>query len=173
MDENMSMGEYVYIHALAYNIYLGHSPGDGPEGEYGSGRGRSGRGGRVEFFDEDDSFSRQSCIRRFHRTIRVLMQNQLDAMTEPAAGSRDQAAAEWYTALAEELAVMKDDRYRMPWSDGLPESIVESLAPYRHDFERTYCPLTNSIDVFSSSEDDWDHDHQRDDWRDEGSRRRG
>ncbi len=42
---------------------------------------------------------------------------------------------------------MRDDAYRVPWEDGLPPAIEESLRPFRDRLEAAYDPVTNPFEL--------------------------
>jgi hypothetical protein len=142
LDAGMGMGEYYYLYTLVYFSWLDKPLLDGPP--------ISIRGGnediRIEDWNDEEAREMQQDIslRRIHRMLLPMLSNQYEKLTE---GSVGEASEDWRNALAAELAAMEDDRYRLPWQDGLPEVIASSLEPYRTRFERSYSRLMNAIEI--------------------------
>lgn len=124
-ERGMGIGEYTYIYVLAYYSWLGHSPADGPErgdrvhADVGSWRGRV----------QDDLVS--------------MLENQLAALPPDASP----AAAEWRSALTEEIEAMDRSSRRLPWEEGLPPAIASAFEPYRERLEELYSAATNTFEL--------------------------
>ena len=142
LDVGMGMGEYYYLYTLVYFSWLDKPLLDGPP--------ISIRGGdeeiRIEDWDDEEAREVQQdlSLRRIHRMLLPMLRNQYEKLT---AGPVEEAFEDWRSALAAELEAMEDDRYRLPWQDGLPEVITSSLEPYRARFERSYSRLMNAIEI--------------------------
>jgi len=123
LANDMGMGEYSYIYMLAFQSWLGHSPDDGPLSEKHQGSAmQPGVQGRI--------------------------QGELVAMLENQAASLPPDAPQaWRDGLAAEIAAMKEDRSRILWQDGLPETIARSLEPYRERLEASYVPSTHPFEL--------------------------
>ena len=53
----------------------------------------------------------------------------------------------WFTSLSDEIEKIEDDRDRLPWQDGLPDQINDTLEPFRERFENSYSPILNSMEL--------------------------
>ena len=42
---------------------------------------------------------------------------------------------------------MHEDPLRLPWRDGLPPAIAESLEPFQDRFDEAYCQATAGIEM--------------------------
>src|SRR5262245_45288273 len=132
LDAGMGMGEYTYIYVLAYHSWLGHPPGDGPEGD------------KIKVRPEGEPISLhgEGLPDRVRDEFLAIMRNQLASLDgEPP---ERQAAR---GPLAAEIAAMESDPDRLPWKDGLPAATVASLAPYRDRLEAAYNPVTNAFEL--------------------------
>lgn len=124
-EQEMGLGEYSYIYVLAYYNWLGKSPADGPG-------------------DEDMQGEFQESYPRVRRNLISNLENQLAQLREEGAEAEPGGARQLLEA---EIAAMRDDRYRVPWEDGLPPAIAASLAPFRERLESTYDPVTNPFEL--------------------------
>lgn len=143
LDNEMGMGEYYYIYVMSYYSFLGKSPTDGPPFRVDD---QSSRG--TIMFSERHSETQEdrmdSMLRRVHRQIFPILQNQYKKLTE---GDVSRAKEKWRTALAAEIKAMESDRYRLPWGDGLPDILKTSLKPYRSRLESSYNAMLNIFEV--------------------------
>jgi hypothetical protein len=142
LDAEMGMGEYTYIYAIAYFSWMGKLPEDGPDFEVME----EGGGSRLGEMDvkEIREERRDSMLRRLHRMLLPMLQNQREKL---ASGGASETATEWQTLLDAEIQAMDADRFRLPWEDGLPEVIKASLEPYRDRLERSYNAMTNPFEL--------------------------
>jgi hypothetical protein len=143
MDAEMGMGEYYYIYAIAYFSWLGKLPEDGPDFEVMGPEDSESSWGEMDR-EEIREERRDSMLRRLHRTILPMLQNQRDKLaTTGVSGS----LSEWEGLLEAEIQAMEEDRFRLPWEDGLPDEIKKSLEPYRDRLERSYNAMTNPFEL--------------------------
>lgn len=142
LDHEMGMGEYFYIYAIAYFAWLGKPPEDGPDFEVME-EGGGSRLGEMDI-EEIREERRDSMLRRLHRTLLPMLQNQLAKLpaTEPS-----DTRSEWRGLLEAEIKAMEDDRFHLPWEDGLPDVIKASLEPYRDRMEQSYNAMTNPFEL--------------------------
>jgi hypothetical protein len=142
LDAEMGMGEYTYIYAIAYFSWLGKLPEDGPDFEVME----EGGGSRLSEMDvkEIREERRDSMLRRLHRMLLPMLQNQREKL---AAGGAPETAPEWQNLLDAEIQAMNADRFRLPWEDGLPEVIKASLDPYQDRLEQSYNAMTNPFEL--------------------------
>jgi hypothetical protein len=122
LDRGMGMGEYYYIYVISFYSWLGHLPEDGPDFEIVG--------------PEDDT-----TLRRLHRLLLPMLHNQLEKLQ--ASDIRD----DWHKALEAEIKAMEEDRFRLPWQDGIPDVIESSLKPFRHQLEQSYNKMTNPLEL--------------------------
>jgi len=143
LDAEMGMGEYYYIYAIAYFSWLEKRPEDGPDFEV---MGEEDRGVRLDEMDREEirEERRDSMLRRLHRTLLPMLQNQREklAVTEPS-----ETRSGWRDLLEAEIQAMEEDRFRLPWEDGLPDVIKASLEPYRDRLEQSYNAMTNPFEL--------------------------
>lgn len=118
LESQMGLGEYTYIYALAYYSWLKHSPQEGPHSR-----------SRVKI-------DVPKIGRDLHRRLVQILQNQLEVIGSQAD-----------PALARELEKLRDDRSVIPYAEGLPPKIENSLKPYRERLESTYNPITNQFEL--------------------------
>jgi hypothetical protein len=143
LDAEMGMGEYYYIYAIAYFSWLEKLPEDGPDFEVTGEEDRGVRLGEMDI-EEIREERRDSMLRRLHHTLLPMLQNQHEKLV--ARGSSD-IQSEWRDLLKAEIQAMEEDRFRLPWEDGLPDVIRESLGPYRDRLERSYNVMTNPFEL--------------------------
>ena len=134
-EHGMGLGEYTYIYVLAYYNWLGKSPQDGPVAE-----------------DEDHGdFDR--AFARARRNLITNLENQLASLPEvaqaavPGGLAAEAEPGDPRQALEAEIEAMRADRHRIPWEDGLPPAIEESLRPFRDALESSYDPVTNPFEI--------------------------
>ena len=143
LDAKMGMGEYYYIYAIAYFSWMGKLPEDGPDFEV---TGEEDSGVRLGEMDVEEMREerRDSMLRRLHRTLLPMLQNQHEKLM--ARGLSD-SQSEWKDLLKAEIQAMEEDRFRLPWEEGLPDVIKASLDPYRDRLERSYNVMTNPFEL--------------------------
>ncbi len=143
LDTEMGMGEYYYIYAIAYFSWLGKQPEDGPDFEV---TGEEDRGVRLGEMNREEirEERRDSMLRRLHRTLLPMLQNQREKL---AAKNTSETQSEWRNLLEMEIRAMEKDRFRLPWEDGLPDVIETSLEPYRDRLKQSYNPMTNPFEL--------------------------
>jgi len=146
LERGMAPGEYAYLYVLTYYSWLGYDPGAGPAGV----KVDSGRGGGVhwevgsEEGDWNDPESRARTVRRLaNRLLRPVLENQLAAAPDQLAA----ADAAWLEDLAAEIALLHEDRRRIPWQDGLPGRVATSLAPWREPLAAGWSPVSNVLEL--------------------------
>jgi len=139
LEQEMGLGEYLYIYSIAYYSWLGHDPEDGPE------RTVDGRRERLLGGDEDEEqdalCAPQSLRRRWRRTMSAMLDNQLAALGSEGPGDP------WHERLTAEIARFDDEPRFVPWHDDLPPAIAAALEPYRDRFEATYNKTCNCFEV--------------------------
>ena len=155
LENEMGFGEYLYIYSLAYYSLLKKDPGDGPED-------LNVADGHTFSVDKHDSSEavrethRSQAVAQVHHLFTDILGNALepgrevtpekapDADTERPPASRPDS--EWRRAVEKELEALNSNWGRIPWQDGLPKQIEESLAPFRAELEASYDPTMNVLE---------------------------
>jgi hypothetical protein len=143
LDAEMGVGEYYYIYVIAYFSWLGKHPEDGPDfqiTETGDEGIRIGELDREEVREE----RRDLFLRRIHRMMLPMLHNQLEKLVSNEIPESDE---KWKNTLEQEVAAMEEDRFRLPWEDGLPPRIESSLEPFRPRLEQSYNAMTNPFEL--------------------------
>ncbi len=151
ITEGMGLGEYYYIYVTAYVSWLEKPLEDGPKFPIMGGKamqnfdwGKFDQDYRDydEFGDDVRTQRRNQLTKKIRRIILRMMRGQLDELeNEPNYDSS------WFTNLSDEIERIEDNRDRLPWQDGLPEQLIESLKPFRERFEDSYSPMLNSMEL--------------------------
>lgn len=145
LDAEMGMGEYFYLYTIAYYSWLEKRPEDGPDFEVmgpEDSETRFGERDREQILEE----RRDSMLRRLHRLLLPMLQNQREKLS---ARGITEARSEWEGLLDAEIRALEEDRFRLPWEDGLPDAIKTSLEPYRNRLEQSYNRLTNPFELIT------------------------
>jgi len=153
LDAGMGLGEYTYIYTTTYYSYLAKPLSDGPDfplmNNNNSGRYEvdwdDEKSSDEEFFNDVKENRYYQILKKVRRMVIPMMVCQLDKLEETSSTMR--YSSTWKTALKREVAALKDDRMRLPWENGLPKVIAESLEPYRIQLEASYEPLLNPIEI--------------------------
>lgn len=140
LDRGMGMGEYYYIYVISFYSWLGHLPEDGPDFEIVGPEDDRGTWDQGEVLEE----RRDTTLRRLHRLLLPMLHNQLEKLQ--ASDSSD-IRDDWHKALEAEIKAMEEDRFRLPWEDGIPDAIESSLKPFRHQLEQSYNKMTNPLEL--------------------------
>jgi hypothetical protein len=128
LSQEMGLGEYTYIYIVAYHSWLQHPMTLG-----------------FDSYDEDADIPGQAVpsdyARRLHDDLLAMLRNQLGALDEAGdpGGLRD--------SLEAEISLMEEERYRLPWQDGLPEAVIRSLELYRPLLEQSYSPFLGVLEL--------------------------
>lgn len=142
LNEGMGPGEYYYIYVITYYSWMGKPLMDGPDFQIGEDNDRP----RFRDWDDEESreIRRDQILRRMHRMILPIMKNQYIELTKAPPEEIDEA---WRSALEAEIAALEEDRYRLPWEDGVPEVIADSLEPFRSRLGESYSSVTNMLEL--------------------------
>jgi hypothetical protein len=143
LAKDMGPGEYNYLYVIAYYSWLKKKPMDGAGFQF-IGPGRNSMNA-----DEQDALavSKDMRLMRVHRLVLPMLQCQLRKLgPAPAGGPRDR----WRDALTAEVKAMEADHYRLPWADGVPAEVGDSLKPFR---DRLEAGFSRMADVFEVSAD--------------------
>ncbi len=117
VDEGMGLGEYTYIYVLAYNDEI------------------------VNPSEKLELFGPGATNLRVREALLSMLRNQLELLQKEC-GLPDVA-----DAVAAEVEAMEQDAKRIPWQDGLPPAIEDSLLPYRAELDRLFCGSTPPLEL--------------------------
>ncbi|MFH1845401.1 MAG: hypothetical protein ABIF77_19625 [bacterium] len=154
----MGLGEYHFLYVVIYYSWLGYSPADGPPftllGDEDEGEDDEEIGWECHFGDEDEEWvreRREERLRKFlNPLMRSMLRHQLDDLTGTTAESASDApgaSRDWQQELRAEIDALSEDDWRLPWEDGLPEIIENSLRPYRETLMAGYDKLCNPLEL--------------------------
>lgn len=145
----MGFGEYCYYYTLAYYSWLKKSPGDGPDfpiadnekdGDIKINFEEEGQNNFDEFSEEVKTNREEFLREKANYLMKVLLQNILDySATELTAAIK--------TQIEKEIELLENNRYRIIWQDGLPGQILASFENYQQEFENTYYPISNPLEL--------------------------
>ncbi len=79
--------------------------------------------------------------RRVLADIRGMLERQLSSVDDPDARA----------ALEVEIEAMRSDSERLPWADGLPPQIADSLAPFREPVDALYCNAAAPMELLANT----------------------
>lgn len=117
VDEDMGLGEYTYIYILAYNDEIVNPSA------------------KLELFGPD------ATNLRVRQALASMLRNQLELLR------REGGPTDVTDAVAAEVEAMEHDPKRIPWQDGLPPEIDDSLLPYRAELDRLFCASTPPLEL--------------------------
>ncbi|MCP3981120.1 MAG: hypothetical protein GY716_17620 [bacterium] len=130
LEHGMGLGEYTWVYSMAYFAALEHPVGEAsPLSDVQTSEGRHVRVTSDLFDRETSSRVRDDLLGMLRRT-------------------REASADEsWRLTLDTEIERMESDPDRMPWQDGLPDSIAESLRPFLERLDADFDEMTHGIDL--------------------------
>jgi hypothetical protein len=153
-DCGMGRGEYAYLYIVVYYSWLGYSPADGPPFKIQGGQDRNRgfgweiddheSGGHDQSPEEIERRRRLEVIRLARKIALPILRNQLNALAELP---ENEIHAQWRQQLETELRFLEDEPARLPWAEGVPTVIRESLEPFRDELERSYDPQINVLEL--------------------------
>lgn len=117
LDAGMGLGEYSYLYVVSYRDQL---VGDRP---------------RTWILDGSPVNA------RIHATFEGMLARQLEAARAA------ELAPDWIAELEREHAAVASDFSRIPWQDGLPKRIGDSLAPYAEQLGDTFCAAATEVEL--------------------------
>lgn len=124
-DEEMGLGEYLYIYLTAYSEQLAKEPGPG-------------------FSNTEDAYVSE----RARSEYRQILANQLLALES---GELDSSSAKLVSDLRAEIKALEDGSHTSPWPEGPAGKVRVSLAPYQDQLDRLYCPGIVKIELLQKN----------------------
>jgi hypothetical protein len=125
LEEEMGLGEYIYIYILAYAEPLNHVD-------------------ETKFAGIEQAYVGN----RARKELIQMLENQLGALTQGEAGLVD---ADMVAALQEQIDALNGGRQAFPWEDGLPAAVAASLAPYEKRLSQYYCEGIAKIELMQKN----------------------
>lgn len=138
LTQRMGMGEYWYIYSLAYYSSLKKDPGDGPKHFKTQDNDNISLDSHTDPQEIRDS-RRSEMKRRVNRLFRRILANT-------AQESRIAEKSPWIQTVEKELAALEAEHDRIPWEDGLPPEIDESLRRFKEELAESYDPVMNPLE---------------------------
>jgi len=137
LAKEMGAGEYYYLYVVAYYSWLKKTPMDSAGLQF------RGPGTVTTDSDAQDALavSKDMHLMRIHRLVLPMLQCQLAKLGPARTGDK------WREALSAEVKAMAADRYRMPWQDGVPAEIGDSLQPFRDRLEAGFSRMADLFEV--------------------------
>jgi len=121
VDTDMGLGEYTYIYVMAYHNELVASDAD------------------------VNLFTATAANTRVREDLRGMLGRQLEAATSTTSDDT------WVTALTAELAALDADEGRIPWQDGLPETVASCFDPHHQRLEQSYSAASAEFELLNST----------------------
>jgi hypothetical protein len=142
LEAEMGRGEYLYYYAVVYFAWLEFDVDDGPPFLLVN----EGHGSGIQIDDDRAVLARRREIisSLLNRQLLPVLKNQISIIDET---TMTEKALSWRTNLQAEVAAMEADSTRLPWQNGVPDAVVETLEPFRVQLENSYSPLCNPIEV--------------------------
>jgi hypothetical protein len=142
---DLSLGDYFYYYVLAYNSFLKRSVSDGPP--FNIVVSQQGDGDIITFKNENEGEKdHEKIIEESKRKRKLILTEKINRLFikffENGLSTPDSAK---YQIYSEELSKLKNNEMRIPWKDGLPESVNSFFSKF--DLEKTYNPMINSIEM--------------------------
>jgi len=138
LDRDMGLGEYTWYYWLTYHAWLGHPADDSLLHDIMAERSSSPGGVEMHF---GDGMEPERMTWRLRRDVRAMLR------TLEAEIASDPERASLRELVSEELTALEADPARVPWQDGLPESLAVALEPHRTHLEESYSPATNPFEL--------------------------
>jgi hypothetical protein len=155
LAEDVGLGEYLYLYNIVYYAELDHSPADGPpftitDNDEGS-QSDSRRRNSDDDDEEEEWEARKRRSQRIRRQLNAVLLPMLRHQRADLEAGGQRIDADWLQALTNEIAAVSDRPLRLPWSDGLPAPMAESLKPYRHRLAESYSEMCNPLELMAIS----------------------
>ena len=124
LDEEMGLGEYIYIYVLAYSEQL------------------TGSSSRYAEMDEARISERTT------GELAEILRNQLAALTAEA----QSAESELLTVdLREQISFLEDGSQSIPWQAAVPAAVAASFAPYADRLASLYCEGIAKVELLQKN----------------------
>ncbi len=138
LDNGMGLGEYMWYYSLAYHAFLGHPAAESELHRFLEERSAAGAGMQVSVGGD---LELGEVVWRQHRDLLAMLRHHAEDLAD------DPEVSSWRKAVDAEIAAVAADPERVPWQDGVPESLGDRLEPHRTRIETTYSPATNIFEL--------------------------
>jgi hypothetical protein len=138
LDAGMGLGEYVWIYWLSYHAWLGHPVGESQLHEVMAARSAAGNTMQL-------NFSGYLEPERIRWRLRLDLISMLDNLATALAG--DPQRQWWRSQVAAAIADIQADPEMLPWRNGVPDAVAQTLEPFRERLEATYSPAANVFEL--------------------------
>jgi len=125
IDEEMGLGEYLYIYLTAYGKQLARDP-------------------VSDFSNTEEAYLSE----RARREYRQILANQLLALE---AGELESSYSELVAELRKEIKALDDGSHTSPWPEGPVREARVSLSPYLDQLDKLYCPGIVKIELLQKN----------------------
>ncbi|MDD3556949.1 MAG: hypothetical protein PHW27_00075 [Melioribacteraceae bacterium] len=145
LDYGMSLGEYYFYYIVSYFSYLKKSPGDGPPIKIFEDDHAQQDGVNLDLEVKDEKAEDVIAMRNFDlaQKVNYLFKNFLNNYIQSSADS------EFSQLVKSEYEILNQDRTRIPWEEGLPETLVSIMEEVKEKIESTYVAVINPIELNS------------------------
>lgn len=145
LDYGMSLGEYYFYYIVSYFSYLKKSPGDGPPIKIFEDDHAQQDGVTLDLEVKDEKAEDVIAMRNFDlaQKVNYLFKNFLNNYIQSSADS------EFSQLVKSEYEILNQDRTRIPWEEGLPETLVSIMEEVKEKIESTYVAVINPIELNS------------------------
>lgn len=138
LDNGMGLGEYMWYYSLAYHAFLGRPPAESELHRYLEERRAAGSTMQVSIGGDLEP---DGVAWRQHRDLLAMLHH----LSEDLAADPD--ANSWRETVDAEVMAVAADPDRVPWQDGLPETLAAQFEPFGRRIEATYSPATNIFEL--------------------------
>ncbi|MBZ0179584.1 MAG: hypothetical protein K8F36_09865 [Melioribacteraceae bacterium] len=145
LDYGMSLGEYYFYYIVSYFSYLKKSPGDGPPIKIFEDDHAQQDGVTLDLEVKDEKAEDVIAMRNFDlaQKVNYLFKNFLNNYIQSSADS------EFSQLVKSEYELLNQERTRIPWEEGLPETLVSIMEEVKEKIESTYVAVINPIELNS------------------------
>ncbi|MCO6473124.1 MAG: hypothetical protein J5I57_05295 [Melioribacteraceae bacterium] len=145
LDYGMSLGEYYFYYIVSYFSYLKKSPGDGPPIKIFEDDHAQQDGVNLDLEVKDEKAEDVIAMRNFDlaQKVNYLFKNFLNNYIQSSADS------EFSQLVKSEYELLNQERTRIPWEEGLPETLVSIMEEVKEKIESTYVAVINPIELNS------------------------
>jgi hypothetical protein len=138
LDAGMGLGEYTWIYWLSYHAWLGHPVGESQLHEVMAARAAAGESMQLQF---SGNLEPESIRWRLRLDLVSMLENLVTAL------EGDPQRRQWRLEVTTVLAETEADPEKLPWGDGVPDPVAQTLEPYREGLEATYSQATNVFEL--------------------------
>ena len=139
-EYKMGYGEYYYLYVTCYYSFLKKSPEDGPLFQFSEEK-------NIEFkYEEEDKvqYGKEVVEQReilIRRKVNEMFVNYFENLLRNGImnGNYEQL-------VINELSNLKNNKYSIPWENGIPDLLKNILEPYRTRLENSYSEMLNPLE---------------------------